>query len=112
MRLRIAEIREYPVTHVLRDEPTGLGDLLGAAAMIRADDLAHVLGVEASGERGRADEIAEHDGELAAFGVVLGGAAGRRNSLGWRCSRTRIGAQRGDGIEQLTSVPDDTYPKV
>src|SRR5689334_13324912 len=47
MRSRIAKVREHPIAHVLRDKSTGLGDLLCAAAVIRADDLAHVLGVEA-----------------------------------------------------------------
>jgi hypothetical protein len=72
MRLRVAEVRKHAVAHVLRHEPARLGDLLGAAAVIGADDFAHVLGVETSGERGRADEVAEHHRELAA----LGGASG------------------------------------
>src|SRR6516164_11493229 len=67
MRSRVAKVREHPIAHILRDESTGLGDLLCAAAVIRADDLAHVLGIEARRERGRADQIAEHDRELAAF---------------------------------------------
>ena len=75
--LGIAEIGQHPVAHVLGDEPAGLGDLLGAAAVIGADDLAHVLGIEPSRQRGRADEVAEHDRELAAL------------DTGWR--RDRLG---------------------
>src|SRR5215472_8487787 len=91
MRLRVSEVRQYPVPHVLRHEPARLGDLLSAAAVIRADDLAHVLGVEASGERGRADEIAEHDGELAALGGTFG-ASGQ--------SRCRGGRRFGCGLSE------------
>jgi hypothetical protein len=42
--------------------------------VIRADNFAHVLGVEASGKRGRTDKVAEHHGELA----TLGGGGGLR----------------------------------
>ena len=41
----IAEVHEHPVAHVLGNEPSGFCDLFGAAAMIRADDLPHVLRV-------------------------------------------------------------------
>ena len=67
--LGIAEIGQHPVAHVLGDEAAGLGDEIGAAAVVCADDLAHILGVEARRERGRADEIAEHHRQLAPFGV-------------------------------------------
>ena len=46
-----AEIGQYPVAHVLRDEPAGLGDEIGAAAAIRANDLAQILGIEPRRER-------------------------------------------------------------
>ena len=60
-------------------------DLVGstaAATVIGTDDLAHVLGVKASRERGRADEVAEHDRELAALGGVLGGFVGCQRRVG------------------------------
>src|SRR5215469_6019204 len=72
MCLRVSEVRQHTVSHVLRDEAACLDNLLGAAAVIRANDLAQVLGIEASGESGRADEIAEHDRELATFGGCCG----------------------------------------
>src|SRR6516162_3613144 len=62
---RVAKVREHPIAHILRDKSTGLGDLLCAAAVIRADDLAQVLGIEPSRERGRTHKVAEHDRELA-----------------------------------------------
>ena len=70
MGLGIAEIGQHSVAHVLGDEAAGLGDEIGAAAVVCADDLAHILGVEARREGGRTDQIAEHDGELTAFSGV------------------------------------------
>src|SRR5208337_1428349 len=66
---RIAEIGQHPVPHVLRDEPAGLADEIGAAAVIRADDLAQILGIEPRRECRRADQIAEHHRQLPAFGM-------------------------------------------
>jgi hypothetical protein len=41
--LRIAEIGQHPVAHVLGDEPAGLSNEIGAAAVIRANDLAQIM---------------------------------------------------------------------
>ena len=41
----------------------------GNGAVIGADHLAQILRVKPRRERGRADEVAEHHGELAAFGI-------------------------------------------
>jgi hypothetical protein len=38
--------------------------------VVRADDRAHVLRIEPRRHRGRTDEVAEHDGQLAALGLV------------------------------------------
>jgi hypothetical protein len=64
VRSRVAEIDQHTVAHVLGDKPIEPGDDLGDGAMIRADDLAQILGIEPGRERGRADEIAEHHCEL------------------------------------------------
>ena len=55
-------------------------------------------GSSRGGQRGRADQIDEHHGELAALGLTLGCRSGRRATSGWVKSRG-IGcpAQRGDG---------------
>jgi len=91
--LGIAEIGQQPVAHIPGDEPPGLGDLLGAAMVIGTDDLAHVLGVKASRERGRANEIDKHDRELAAFGVgPWGGSRDLRRS-----KRLFTGTERSNG---------------
>jgi hypothetical protein len=59
---------QHAVAHVFGDEATGLGDDLGAAAVIGANDCSKVLGIELGRERGGADEVAEHHGQLAALG--------------------------------------------
>jgi hypothetical protein len=86
MRLWVTEVGKDTVPHVFRNEPTALGDLLGAAAVVRADDLSHVLGVEARRQSGGSDEIAEHDRKLAALRRCLGLKRRMRDSGGhWPC---------------------------
>jgi len=99
--LRIAEIGEHPVADVFGDEATVALDRRRAAAMVGADDLAHVLGIEPRGECGRADEIAEHHREMAALGGVLRRRWGRgARRLGWAVRR----AESGDRLEQAFTV--------
>ncbi len=49
--------------------------------------MTHLLGIEASGQRRRAHEIDEHDGELAALGAIdeLAGLRLLCHRLGRRC---------------------------
>ena len=72
-----AEIGQHPIAHELRDEAVVARDCAGARVLIGPDDFPHVLGIEPRRHRGRTDEIAEHDGELAALGGV-GRARGNR----------------------------------
>src|SRR5437016_14089740 len=75
----------------------------GTGRLIGADDLPQVFRVKLTGERGGVYEVAEHDGELAAF--RLGKMWGMDNSSGrsslHRRSRCRGGIlwhkQRGAG---------------
>ena len=46
MRLRVAEIDQHAVAHVLGDKAVEPGDDLGDGAVIGADDLAQILGIE------------------------------------------------------------------
>ena len=68
VRLRVAEIHQHAIAHVLGDKAVEAADRLGDAAMIGADDLAQVLGIEARRKRRRADQIAEHHRELPTLG--------------------------------------------
>ena len=101
--LGIAEIGEHAVAHVLGDETAVALDQLRAAAMIGADDPAHVLGIEPRRQRGRADEVAEHHGELAALGGVR---RCWRGSGGCRLRRSFRRAQTCDRLEQALAVPE------
>jgi len=51
MRLRVAEIGEHPVPHVLRHEPVEGGNAIRDPAVVCADDLAQILGIERGRER-------------------------------------------------------------
>ena len=71
--------------------------------MIGAEDLAQILGIEARRQRRRADQIAEHHGQLAPLS-----RGGDRSRLGcclgdglWSSA-----AKRGDRRQQLAPMPD------
>ncbi len=100
LRPRVAEIDQYAVAHIFGDEAVEPADRGGDAMVIRADDLAQILGIELRRQRRRTDQVAEHHRELAALC-----AAGSRHWAGIRI-RCRAGPQRGDGIEQLAAVSD------
>ena len=70
MGLRIAEVHEHAVAHVLRYEAAEALHSLGDAFLIGGNDLAQVLGVHARGECRRTDEVREHHRDLAALGSV------------------------------------------
>src|SRR6185312_8756666 len=70
LRPRIAEQGKHAVAHVFGDHSAMMLDDRGAAAVIGADDLAHVLGIEQRRQRGRADQVAEHQRELPPLGVA------------------------------------------
>ncbi len=69
MRSRVTEINQHPIAHILGDKPGEAADRLGDGATVGADDLPQIFGVQPRGERGRADEVAEHHRQLAAFGI-------------------------------------------
>ena len=101
MGLGIAEIGQHPVTHVLGDETAGLGDEIGAAALVCTNDLTHVLGVEPRRQRGRADKVAEHYRQLAALGCILG----LRLRDGGLLSLDQRVTEFPDGAPHLQAVP-------
>ena len=58
-----------------------MGDGVGDAAMVDADDLAQILGIEAGGQRRRTDQVAKHDCELPPLGLGCGVRRGRSRHL-------------------------------
>ena len=68
MRLRIAEIGKNAVSHIFGDIAAKPGNDLSHGGAIGAKHLPQILWIEARGQRGRADQIAEHDSELPALG--------------------------------------------
>ncbi len=83
----------------LATKPPKPAQHLADAAMVGGDDLAQILGVEPGRQLGRADEVAEHDRQLAA----LGSRDGRRRGGGLG---RRAAAHRGDRGEQPAAVAD------
>jgi hypothetical protein len=89
MRLRIAEINEHTIAHVLRDEAAKALHCPSDAFLIGRDDFTEVLGVHTRRECCRTDEVREYHSHLAALGSVLWGRfwSSRRRCLAFRDSR-------------------------
>src|SRR6266446_142090 len=83
MRFGIAEVRHHAITEILGDVAVVALDSRRASTAIYAHHVAEIFWIQTFGQRGRADEIAEHHGELA----PLGGDSGR-----WLCVRRGGGA--------------------
>ena len=105
MRLWIPEIDQHPVAYIFGNKAGEAADRHGDIPMISADHLPQVFGVEPSGKRRRADEIAEHNRKLPAL-------CRRPAFVGGRRYRTALAAQRGDCCEQFASVPDEADTQV
>ncbi len=74
----IAEINEQAVTQVLCDVAAKVLNDICRAFLISAHDVTQVFGIEFAGEVGGTDEIAEHHGQLPAFGVPDARCIGER----------------------------------
>jgi hypothetical protein len=116
MRLGIAEINEHAVAHIFGDKTAKPGNGVGDRAVVAADQLAQVLGIKAGGQWRRADQIAEHHGQLPPLRLRLGGSwcitrchchpsGGHRG--GFECTL----GQGGDSIQQATAMPDRRNPE-
>ena len=88
---RVAEVHQHAVAEQLGHVAFVGGHRGGDSLVVAAQGLAQVLGVEACRQRRRADEVAEHDGQLAALGIrrlcsVVPDTVGM---VGVRCSARR-----------------------
>ena len=97
---RIAEINQHAVAHVFGDEPVEAAHRFRCAAVIGADHLAQLLGIEPRCHRRRADQIAEHHRQLPALR--------RRAGCGLRCrdvcSITKPGAKGGNRFQHRAAM--------
>jgi hypothetical protein len=109
MCLRIAEIDQHSVAHVFRDKTVEPGNRLCDAAVIRADQLAQILGVKPRRQRRRADQIAEHHAQLAALDLHPHPSLPRKRR---KRGRDREGAERGNGVEQSAAMANRGDPKL
>ena len=94
------EGRQNAVAKEFRDKAVIARQHARAGVLIGADDLVHVLGIEPRRQRGRADEVAEHDGELAPLGGVNDDRRGER------------GVQRLDRRHYLPPMADGSDAEV
>jgi hypothetical protein len=69
MRFGPAEVSHHTVAKVLGDVPTEALDGLRRRAMVLADDLTPLFGIEMAGNLGRTDEIAENYRQMAALAL-------------------------------------------
>ena len=67
--LGIAKVHQQAVAQILRNIPVKALDHRGAGLLVVPHDVAPVFRIALPGEPGRVHQIAEHDRELAAFGV-------------------------------------------
>ena len=74
MGAREAEVDENAVADVVADMAVEAPDDLGAGLLVAADHLVQIFRVHARGQRGGADHVAEHHGQLATLGFAARGA--------------------------------------
>ena len=78
MRLRIAEVSEYAIPHVPRDDALIPGDNFCNAGVIGADYYPQVLRIKTGRKCRRAHQIAKHYCKLTPLGAVPGRRFGAR----------------------------------
>ena len=111
----VAEIDQHSVAQILGDESFEAPDRRGRFVLILAQDVAQVFGVELRGKLRRADEVAEHDRELAALGACHRGrhrGDHRRAVLRFVTPRCVGRLGHGCGIDcgtdlRLAALPDE-----
>ena len=102
-RLRIAEINQNAVAHILGDIASKACDHLGDALVVVGDDLAQIFRIEARRERRRADKIAEHHRDLSPFSRC--GSSWRSRLRCGHCDRRRRGRGLTKAYAALRTKP-------
>ena len=106
MRLRIAEIDRGRHRPYIWRQTRRSGRPSRQRAVIGADQLAQILRVMTGRQRGRADQVAEHDRELAPFGDRR---SGRLKQMSCRADVTAaaVGARAQGGDRMRAACGDD-----
>ena len=99
-----AEIGEHTIAHQLGNAALETIDGASRGALVGEEQLTHVLRIEPRRKLSRADEVDEHDRELAALGLC----AARRGAL----RRWTRGPQSGDRREQGAAVTDRAHAEI
>ena len=103
LRARVPEIGEYPVAHVVRDEPLEAGDHLCCAFMIGANNFPQILGIKARRKRGRSYKIAKQHSEFA--------GARLHQSGGWRVVPSSAADVRPTAGRPAPQSPQNFLPR-
>jgi hypothetical protein len=111
MGLGIAKIDEHTVAHIICHEAPEAVHRFGDAFLIGQNNLAQVLRIHARRECRRSNQVREHHRDLATLGGVLGGSRVRHKRSGCRL-RARVGAQGGDGVQELSAMTDNSDTEV
>ena len=106
----IAEVGQDAVAEILRHGPVERRDDLEAARLVALDHPTHVLGIQVRGQGRRADQVAEHDGEVAPLAGALGpfrcqrgrGSSGLREPLSARLAEEVV---RRVGVATARAAP-------
>src|SRR4051812_6072005 len=101
--LRIAEVDEHAVAHVLCNESFEPAHSTGNTRLIGRNDLTQILWVQTCGERRRTDKVRKHHGDLAALGRILGSFVPYQWSVDYCRWCSSLGVQPLDSVEQLTA---------
>ena len=108
MGLRIPEVLQHTIAHVLRHEPAEPLHSLSDALLIRRNDFPQVLRVHTPRECRRTDKVRKHHRDLAALGGVLGGRfwSSRRRCLALRDSRDWRSIKLSDCSQHSPAMPE------
>src|SRR5262245_37012312 len=110
MSVRIAEIDQHAIAHILGNKSIETAYGFGSAFLVGRNNLSEVLRVHARGERRRTDQIAEHHSYLTTLGALFRTGAWEDTQCA-RCVNggrfiTDVATQRSNSIEQLHAVAE------
>ena len=103
MRLRVTKIAEDTIAQILLDTAPGAFHRIGAARLVRVEDVAHVFGIEHLGQRRRAHQIEKDNSDQATLR-----RSGRKSRP---AGSTESGARRCDSVACATSQRHTATPR-